>query len=112
MDLKMLLLLVSVSIQLSHPETSKEITGINPAFIQLESFGILYGLFFTVELIAAWLAYSWDHGRKSDLWYLFLQRFIYRQMMYGVVVKSLWRAISGGRQGWSKLKRTGTVRVG
>jgi poly-beta-1,6 N-acetyl-D-glucosamine synthase len=112
MDLKMLLLVISVGVQLSHPETSKEISGINPAFIQLESFGILYGLFFTVELIAAWLAYSWDRGRRSDLWYLFLQRFVYRQMMYGVVVKSLWRAINGGRQGWSKLNRTGTVRVG
>ncbi|HMC20814.1 MAG TPA: hypothetical protein VKL19_03110, partial [Thermoanaerobaculia bacterium] len=41
--------------------------------------------------------------------WLFWQRFLYRQVMYAVLLKSLKTAISGIRTGWGKLERKGTV---
>ena len=37
------------------------------------------------------------------------QRFIYRQLMYGVVIRSLVAALRGKMVGWGKLERTGRV---
>jgi hypothetical protein len=45
------------------------------------------------------------------LWWLPLQRFGYRQIMYYVVVRSIITAIRGPSVGWGKLERTGTVNV-
>jgi hypothetical protein len=47
----------------------------------------------------------------SDLPFLPVQRFGYRQLMYYVVVKSVVMAIRGGRVGWGKLERRGSVSV-
>ena len=73
--------------------------------------GFLYALFFAVDLIAAAIAYRLDREDPRDLWWLFWQRFVYRQMMYAVLWKSVVMAIKGKRQGWGKLDRTGAVRV-
>ncbi len=73
--------------------------------------GFLYALFFVVELIAAIIATRLDRQRYGLLWWLFLQRFAYRQIMYGVIYRSLARAITGGRAGWGKIDRKGTVRL-
>jgi hypothetical protein len=40
-----------------------------------------------------------------------LQRFGYRQIMYYVLVRSISTALRGRFVGWSKLERTGTVKV-
>ena len=72
----------------------------------------LYALFFVVDLIAAAVAYRLDREDPRDLWWLFLQRFVYRQMMYAVLWKSVVTAVKGKRQGWGKLDRTGAVRFG
>jgi hypothetical protein len=40
-----------------------------------------------------------------------LQRFLYRQLLYYVVIRSLLTAIRGNRVGWNKLDRRGTVRI-
>ena len=77
----------------------------------LEVVGFLYALFFAVDLIAAAIAYRLDREDPRDLWWLFLQRFVYRQMMYAVLWKSVVTAVKGKRQGWGKLDRTGAVRV-
>ncbi|HWD40448.1 MAG TPA: glycosyltransferase family 2 protein, partial [Fimbriimonas sp.] len=73
--------------------------------------GFLYALFFVVELVAAIIATRLERQRFSLLLWLFLQRFAYRQIMYGVIYRSLVRAITGGRAGWGKLDRKGTVRI-
>jgi len=73
--------------------------------------GFLYALFFVVDLVAAAIAYRMDREDPRDLWWLFWQRFVYRQMMYAVLWKSVVMAVKGKRQGWMKLDRTGTVRV-
>jgi cellulose synthase/poly-beta-1,6-N-acetylglucosamine synthase-like glycosyltransferase/peptidoglycan/xylan/chitin deacetylase (PgdA/CDA1 family) len=72
--------------------------------------GFFYGIFFGVDLIGAVVAYRLDRERYRDLWWLFWQRFVYRQLMYAVLWKSVVTAIKGKRQGWGKLERKGTVR--
>jgi poly-beta-1,6 N-acetyl-D-glucosamine synthase len=73
--------------------------------------GFLYAVFFVVELMSAAIATRMDRQRYGLLWWLFLQRFAYRQIMYGVIYRSLVRAITGGRTGWGKIDRKGTVKV-
>ena len=47
--------------------------------------------------------------RAALLWWLFLQRFCYRQVMYYVMAKSVRTAIRGAVVGWGKLERKATV---
>jgi cellulose synthase/poly-beta-1,6-N-acetylglucosamine synthase-like glycosyltransferase/peptidoglycan/xylan/chitin deacetylase (PgdA/CDA1 family)/spore germination protein YaaH len=73
--------------------------------------GFFYALFFSVELAGAGIAFRLDRERPGILWWLFWQRFVYRQMMYSVVWKSVLHALRGMRSGWGKLERKGTVRM-
>ena len=73
--------------------------------------GFFYGIFFGVDLVGAFIAYRLDRERYRDLWWLFWQRFVYRQLMYAVLWKSLVTAVKGKRQGWGKLERKGTVQL-
>ncbi|MDR3709200.1 MAG: glycosyltransferase [Capsulimonadaceae bacterium] len=68
-----------------------------------------WGLFSAVDLAGAWMAFELDHEDKKLLGWLLLQRFVYRQLMYYVVLKSLFAAARGGVVGWGKLDRKGTV---
>ena len=40
-----------------------------------------------------------------------LQRFGYRQIMYYVVLRSIFAALRGPSVGWGKLERAGTVKA-
>ncbi|CNE63985.1 polysaccharide deacetylase [Mycobacterium tuberculosis] len=53
---------------------------------------------------ALWL----DGERIRPLWALPLQQFVYRQLMYLVVVQSVVTALLGARLGWHTIRRTGT----
>jgi cellulose synthase/poly-beta-1,6-N-acetylglucosamine synthase-like glycosyltransferase/peptidoglycan/xylan/chitin deacetylase (PgdA/CDA1 family)/spore germination protein YaaH len=68
-----------------------------------------YGLFFAVDLAGAALAYLLDKEKLRSLWWLFFQRFFYRQVLYAALWKSLWVALKGVTAGWGKLERRGTV---
>jgi peptidoglycan-N-acetylglucosamine deacetylase len=70
-----------------------------------------YALFFVAELIGGLVAFSLERENKRMLVWLFWQRFIYRQLMYYVIVRSIMRAIGGSATGWGKLERKGTSRV-
>jgi len=73
--------------------------------------GVYYAVFMVVDLTAALIGFLME--RREDwnlLWWLMLQRFGYRQLMYYVVVRSIWTAIKGPFVGWGKLERTGMVR--
>lgn len=70
-----------------------------------------YAVFFAVELVGAWVAFSLEREDKKLLWWIFWQRFVYRQMMYAVVWKSVVRALHGRPQGWGRLQRKGTVQA-
>jgi len=71
----------------------------------------LFVFFFLLELGGAIVAYRLDRERSRDLWWLFWQRFVYRQVMYVVALRSIARAIGGRRTGWGKQERRGTARA-
>jgi len=74
--------------------------------------GIYYAIFVVVDLLAAILGFVMEKRENwSLLWWLVLQRFGYRQIMYYVVIRSLLTAIKGPFVGWGKLERAGTVTV-
>jgi cellulose synthase/poly-beta-1,6-N-acetylglucosamine synthase-like glycosyltransferase/peptidoglycan/xylan/chitin deacetylase (PgdA/CDA1 family)/spore germination protein YaaH len=70
-----------------------------------------YGLMVGVEFVGAAIALKMDKGNWRLLPWLFLQRFVYRQMMYYVILKSVVAAVRGGAVGWNKFERTGTVQM-
>ena len=74
--------------------------------------GIYYAVFIVVDLLAAMAGFVMEKSEDWRLlWWLPLQRFGYRQIMYYVVVRSLWTALRGPFVGWGKLERHGTVRA-
>jgi cellulose synthase/poly-beta-1,6-N-acetylglucosamine synthase-like glycosyltransferase/peptidoglycan/xylan/chitin deacetylase (PgdA/CDA1 family)/spore germination protein YaaH len=69
-----------------------------------------YALFLAVDWIGAFAAFLMEKGEeKKLLGWLLIQRFGYRQVMYWVMVKSVWTAIRGAFVGWGKLERKATV---
>jgi len=79
----------------------------------LKVMGIYYIVFIVVDLMAAMVGFVID--RREDwklLFWLPLQRFGYRQLMYYVVLRSIAMALRGAVVGWGKLERHGTVKTG
>ena len=74
----------------------------------------LYWLAFTsIDLICGWIAYRLEPRRQRFPGLLLLmQRFVYRQLMYSVVIRAVGAALSGPWVGWGKLQRTGRVEAG
>ena len=71
-----------------------------------------YAVFMAVDLTAAVIAFLLEKKEdRSLLWWLVLQRFGYRQIMYYVVAKSVLRALQGRLVGWGKLERKATVKT-
>ena len=85
----------------------------------------LYGLFFLhpATVLASWAAFTGlqlalavhafrlENEPLRPLWALPLQQFVYRQLMYLVVIQSIRSAVAGTRLRWHKLPRTGEVEV-
>jgi cellulose synthase/poly-beta-1,6-N-acetylglucosamine synthase-like glycosyltransferase/peptidoglycan/xylan/chitin deacetylase (PgdA/CDA1 family) len=86
----------------------------------------LYGLLFMnpVPVVGYWLAFNvlqlglavfafrLDREPLRPLWALPLQQFVYRQLMYLVIIESTVSALVGMRAGWRTIQRTGDVEVG
>ena len=85
----------------------------------------LYGLLFTnpgpvlaywvgfnaLQLMLAVFAFRIDREPLGPLWALPLQQFVYRQLMYLVIIESTVSALVGARAHWRHLARTGNVEV-
>jgi cellulose synthase/poly-beta-1,6-N-acetylglucosamine synthase-like glycosyltransferase len=85
----------------------------------------LYGLLFTdrLPIVAYWLGFNMlqfglaafafriDREPLRPLWALPLQQFVYRQLMYLVIIESTVSALAGARAQWRHLTRTGDVEV-
>ncbi len=80
-------------------------TSDNHNIIMLASYWLAFSV---VELIGAGIAFRLDKENMRLLAWLPLQRFGYRQIMYYVIVKSIWAAARGSIVGWGKLERKGT----
>jgi len=82
------------------------------SFTNLRQVIFYYALFLAVDWCAAAFAFLLERRERWRLlWWLFLQRFCYRQVMYYVMVKSVATAIRGAVVGWGKLERKATVEV-
>ncbi|MEU6320411.1 bi-functional transferase/deacetylase, partial [Streptomyces sp. NPDC047009] len=47
----------------------------------------------------------------GPLWSLPLQQFVYRQLMYLVVIQSVFTAVSGSRLRWQRMERYGSLQA-
>ncbi|HEX8057296.1 MAG TPA: hypothetical protein VF481_11585, partial [Novosphingobium sp.] len=47
--------------------------------------------------------------KRFPAFLLLAQRFVYRQLMYSVVIRAVGSALQGMGIGWGKLERTGSV---
>ena len=75
--------------------------------------GVYWCAFVGIDLIAGWIAYRLEPRRQRFPGLLMvMQRLVYRQLMYGVVLRSISAALRGKFVGWGKLERTGTVSAG
>jgi hypothetical protein len=72
--------------------------------------GFMYAFFFVIELIGSLVAFQLDRENKKMLVWLFWQRFLYRQLMYAVLIKSVTTALSGMRTGWGSWNGRGRSR--
>ncbi|MGW0625666.1 bifunctional polysaccharide deacetylase/glycosyltransferase family 2 protein [Streptomyces sp. NPDC002758] len=65
--------------------------------------------FTAVQVVSAVYALRLDKEKFEPLWTLPLQIFVYRQLMYLVVVQSVVTALLGSRLRWHRMQRTGTA---
>ncbi|MEU8251788.1 bifunctional polysaccharide deacetylase/glycosyltransferase family 2 protein [Nonomuraea sp. NPDC048916] len=64
--------------------------------------------FVAAQALTGWYALRLDGERVSALWVLPLQQFVYRQLMYLVVIQSVATAVLGVRLRWHTVRREGT----
>ena len=65
--------------------------------------------FLAMQYVSAAYAFALDRESPRPLWSLALQQFVYRQLMYLVVIQSVASALYGIRLKWQKLHRTGDM---
>ena len=81
--------------------------------VNLDQVVFYYALFLAIDWFGAFAAFFMEKREdKKLLFWLLLQRFGYRQVMYWVMVKSVLTAIRGAVVGWGKLERKATVEAG
>ena len=85
----------------------------------------VYGMFFLdpLRILALWLgflglqgamgwyAFRLDGESARPLWSLPLQQFVYRQLMYLVVIQSVFTALTGYRLRWQRMERYGSLQA-
>ena len=64
-----------------------------------------------LQLLLGWYAFRLDRESPRVLWAMPLQQFVYRQLMYLVVVESVLTAIQGSRLHWRPIARRGEIEV-
>ncbi|MDD3321080.1 MAG: glycosyltransferase [Paludibacter sp.] len=75
-------------------------------------YGLIYLFYYIVDCVISSLAYKYDHQKFSIqmTWLLFIQRFVYRQLLFYVLLKAYLKAIKGEMAIWGVLKRTGSLK--
>jgi len=96
-----------------------------PLFAPLIDLFSIYGLLFLdplailgfwitftgLQLLLGWYAFRLDRESPRVLWAMPLQQFVYRQLMYLVVVESVLTALQGSRLHWRPIARRGEIEV-
>ena len=84
--------------------------GTTYALTNLRELMTLYAIFLLIDWIGSLLAFFVEKDEQVELTLLVaMQRFIYRQVMYGVVIRAFIAAAHGGLVGWGSLDRKATV---
>ncbi len=106
MDLMLVYTLLSAGLDWLQQPSGYSMTNLNQIFFY-------YALFLTIDWLAACFAFILERKERWRLlWWIFLQRFCYRQVMYYVMIKSVAHAVRGAVVGWGKLERKATVEAG
>ncbi|RPF37416.1 bifunctional polysaccharide deacetylase/glycosyltransferase family 2 protein [Streptomyces sp. TLI_185] len=71
----------------------------------------LWLAFLLLQLLMGLYAFRLDGERPGPLWSLPLQQFVYRQLMYLVVIQSVFTAVAGSRLRWQRMERYGSLRA-
>jgi cellulose synthase/poly-beta-1,6-N-acetylglucosamine synthase-like glycosyltransferase len=79
------------------------------AFSNRQETAIAWLAMLALQVISALVAFRLDRERLRAIWMLPLQQFLYRQVIYLVMVQSAITAVTGARLRWHKLRRTGTA---
>ena len=71
----------------------------------------MYWIVFTaIDVLCGWVAYRLEkRERRYPAFLLVAQRFVYRQLMYFVVIRAVINAMRGPWVGWGTLERSGRV---
>ncbi len=80
-------------------------------FLDPVRIAVLWLIFLLIQFIMAAYAFRLDREPLRALWTLPLQQFVYRQMMYLVVIQSVVTALAGVRLRWHRMERYGSLRV-
>ncbi|HEY3560295.1 MAG TPA: bifunctional polysaccharide deacetylase/glycosyltransferase family 2 protein [Kribbella sp.] len=67
--------------------------------------------FVLLQLGMGFYAFRLDGERPGPLWTLPLQQFVYRQLMYLVVIQSVFTALAGTRLRWQRMERYGSLQA-
>jgi cellulose synthase/poly-beta-1,6-N-acetylglucosamine synthase-like glycosyltransferase/peptidoglycan/xylan/chitin deacetylase (PgdA/CDA1 family)/spore germination protein YaaH len=106
MDLMLIYVLVASALDRWQHQTGYSSTNLQQVLFY-------YALFLAIDWVSAGFAFLLERRERwSLLWWLFLQRFCYRQVMYYVMIKSVAMAIRGPVVGWGKLERKASVAAG
>ncbi len=70
-----------------------------------------YVAFVLIDFLVAIIAFRMEREDYKKLVYIIPQRFIWRQLMYYILFKSIRKALKGELSAWGVLKRTGNVSV-
>ena len=72
--------------------------------------GANWACFSAIDVACGLIAYRQDTREKRfPVFLLLAQRFVYRQLMYSVVIRAVSSAVRGVGTSWGKLERTGSV---
>jgi hypothetical protein len=70
---------------------------------------IAWCLMLLMQIVTAIVAFKLDKESMRPLWSLPLQQFVYRQLVYVILLRSMMSAIAGVALRWQKLHRTGAA---
>ena len=80
------------------------------ALVDLYQILVFYATFLVTDWLGALIAFRMEPDEEFSLtWLIVLQRFVYRQVMYWVVLRSFVAAVRGRVVGWGSLERKATV---
>jgi cellulose synthase/poly-beta-1,6-N-acetylglucosamine synthase-like glycosyltransferase/peptidoglycan/xylan/chitin deacetylase (PgdA/CDA1 family) len=72
---------------------------------------VLWLAFLAVQMLMAAYAFRLDKEPLGPLWTLPLQQFVYRQLMYLVVIQAVVTAVTGVHLRWHRMERYGSLTV-